>query len=304
MQGGKFCLVINPAAGHGRSAKLLPEVELALKARGLSFDVALTSGPGHAVEIARQAAESGYAAVVAMGGDGTLEEVINGVLSSANPRIAVGTIPSGTGNDFACGNDLFSHWSHALDALKAPRRVQMDVLRVTDSAGFSKWAINSVGFGFDAYVVQRVQRHGSKKFGRLSYFIEAFRGAFDFTLNTLRVHIDGVQNVMSRAWLLAITNTRRYGGGMKVCPEASSSDGKLDALLVHGISRWYVLRVLPLVFQGKHIGKKGVRVEQAREIEIHAAPGFPCHMDGDLVDLVYPVKVTVDPARVEFLVKS
>ncbi|MBE3519398.1 MAG: diacylglycerol kinase family lipid kinase [Firmicutes bacterium] len=304
MRLGKFCLIVNPIAGHGRSAKILPEVESALRERGLSFDVACTSGPGDAVEIAKRAAESGYSAVVAMGGDGTLEEVVNGVLSSGNPGIAVGTIPSGTGNDFASGNNLFSHWSHALDALQAPRRVKMDVFRVTDSAGFSRWAINSVGFGFDAYVVQRVQKYGSKKFGRLSYFIEALRGAFDFAPTTLEVYIDGVKNVLPQAWLLAITNTPRYGGGLKVCPDAVSGDGQLDALLVNGISRSYVLCVLPLVFQGRHVGKKGVRLERAREIEIHAAPGFPSHMDGDLVDFRYPVKVALEPARVEFLIKS
>lgn len=301
---GKFCLIVNPVAGHGRSEKILPEVESVLRERGLSFDVARTCGPGDAAEIAKRAAECGYSAVVAMGGDGTLEEVVNGVLSSGNPCVAVGTIPSGTGNDFASGNNLFSHWSHALDALQAPRRVKMDVLKVTDSAGFSRWAINSVGFGFDAYVVQRVQRHGSKKFGRLSYFIEALRGAFHFDLNTLEVYLDGVKNVLPLAWLLAITNTPKYGGGMKVCPDAVSGDGQLDALLVNGISRSYVLRVLPLVFQGRHIGKKGVRLERAREIEIHAEPGFPSHMDGDLVDLTYPVKVAVEPACIEFLVKS
>lgn len=304
----KVCIILNPVAGYGRSKRFLPEVEKTLEKVGVSFEVVETHGPGHAEELARELSGKGYRAIVAMGGDGTLNEVVNGVLTGHHldngPQVPVATIPTGTGNDFAGGNRLFSHWSHSIDALVKPTLRRMDVLFLKDARGFARYAINSIGIGFDAYVVKRVVSLGSKKIGRLSYFIEAMRGLFSFKPETVKLTIDGAAQSVKKIWLCAITNSEKYGGGMKVAPGAVSYDGLMDAVWLSDVSRTKVVSLLFLVFSGRHMGKKGVQAQRSREICIDAPEGFPCHIDGDTVDVVYPLTIKVIPGEVPFLVKA
>jgi len=304
----KICIILNPVAGYGRSKRILPEVERTLKKMGVEFDVVETKAPRHAETLAKEVLQGEYGVIAAMGGDGTLGEVINGVLSSCQeggkPPVPIATIPTGTGNDFAGGNRLFSHWSHSIDALVRRSLRQMDVLLLRDARGFVRYAINSIGIGFDAYVVKRVSALGSKKIGRLSYFVEAFRGLFSFRPETMRLTIDGVVQSAKDMWLCAITNSEKYGGGMRIAPGASSFDGLLDSMWLSDVSRGKVLCLLFLVFSGKHVGKKGVDGTRAKEMVIEAPRGFPCHIDGDTVDVTYPLTVRVVPGAVPFLVKS
>ncbi|HHW18861.1 MAG TPA: diacylglycerol kinase family lipid kinase [Firmicutes bacterium] len=299
----KICIILNPVAGYGRSRKLLPEVGKILRENGVQFDVVTTEGPRHAEALAKEASEKGYRAVVAMGGDGTLGEVVNGVLSGSEGCIPVATIPSGTGNDFAGGNRLFSHWSHSIQALVRPVIRKMDVLLLKDAKGFSRYAINSVGFGFDAYVVQRVQELGSKKVGRLSYMLEALRGLLAFKSLDVKVIVDGVEETVKNMWLCAVTNSEKYGGGMIVCPGASSCDGVLNTVYLADVSRASIVSLLFLVFRGRHVGRRGVHLQEAKEVIIDA-PGFPCHIDGDTVNVTYPVSVRVVPQALPFFVKA
>lgn len=299
----KIRLVLNPIAGRGRSVKVLSGVRHVLDAKGIVYDVAESKWPGHAIEIARQSADSGYGVIAAIGGDGTVGEVVNGVLESGVKGVKMAVIPAGTGNDFVGGNRLFQGWEDAAEALASSDHVRsLDVLSFSDAVGHSRFVTNSVGAGFDAYVVKRVAELGSRKIGHLSYMLEAVRGLFIFKPGRFRVSVDGFDKTHERVWLFAVVNSERFGGGMRVSPGASSFDGKIDVCFLSDVSRSQIVRLIMLVRSGKHVGRPGVNICEAQEVQIDAPEGFPCHVDGDTVDVTYPVKVKVVPGALPLIV--
>lgn len=301
----KIRLILNPIAGHGRSVKVLQGVSNILDSKGVSYDVVESKRPGHALEIARESADLGYGVIAAVGGDGTVSEVANGILASGVKGSKMAVIPAGTGNDFVGGNRLFSGWEDASRALCSPESVKnMDVFSLRDSAGYSKYVINSFGTGFDAYVVKRVAELGSRKIGPLGYMLEAFRGLFAFNPGRFEVTSEGDERVHERVWMFAIVNSERFGGGMLVSPGASSFDGKMNVCFLSNVSRLQIVRLIVLVRSGKHIGRPGVSCGESREVSIAAPEGFPCHVDGDTVDVTYPIKVTVIPGALPLIVGS
>lgn len=304
MTKGKICIVLNPEAGHGKAQRLLPLIIDAFGSQGIVPQVMVSRGPRHPEELARQACEQEYKMVVAMGGDGTVGEVANRILTSGIPGVAMGVIPAGTGNDFAVGNSLVEGWESAVRVLSKPSFKRMDVLRFQDDAGFSRYATNSIGMGYDAYVVKRVAELGSRRFGPISYMVEAFRGLLTFSPATLGIKIgdDGPGQDSEGVWLFAITNSEKFGGGLKVSPGASSWDGKLDYAYLAGVRRMALIRLILLVKSGNHVGRPGVFRGQSSEITVQAPRGFPCHIDGDTVDAVYPVTVKVLPGKLPVVV--
>ncbi len=264
-----------------------------LDSLNVRYETVETKGPGQAREIALERCKSGTRVIAAMGGDGTLNEVVNGVLLSGVPGVAVATIPAGTGNDFAGGNRLFSDWRESIDALASPSIWNVDVFMAEDARGFRRYVINSVGIGFDAYVVKRVCALKSRKMGKMSYMLEALRGLFQFDPGDMTIASGPEEKDHARVWLFALTNSGNFGGGMRVSPNATADDGKMDLALLQGVPRMHLVSLLFLVRSGKHVGRPGVFLRQSEEVTIQAPPGFPCHIDGDIVDVDYPVRVRV-----------
>ncbi len=299
----KICLIVNPAAGRGKSEKMLPEVTRLLSQKGVEFDVITTTGPGHAEALAMELSVSEYRVLVAMGGDGTLGEVVNGVMASRLNRIALATIPAGTGNDFAGGNRLFSHWTESIEAITSPITKHIDVIRVEDGANRVRYAVNSVGVGFDAYVVKRVSKLKSKRLGSISYAIEVVRGLFAFQPQDMTIAVGGYGKYVKQAWLCALTNSEKFGGGMKITPGAAFDDGFVHISYLSETPRLGLIKLLFNVFKGQHVGKPGVYVGKGHEVAIDPPGYYPCHFDGDIRDVKYPLSVELVPCAIPFLVK-
>ncbi|MGI6632822.1 MAG: diacylglycerol/lipid kinase family protein [Bacillota bacterium] len=305
----RVLVILNPTAGHGKTKKRLPQVQIALDNYGIPYEIVETERPGHATELAASASHNGFDVLAAMGGDGTLSEVVNGLMQArergAKTTAKLAAIPSGTGNDFIGGSRLFEDWQDALLALVNPSVCNMDVLHFADSGGFSRYVINSFGVGYDAYVVKRVMELGARKIGNLSYMFEALRGLFYFKPGTLSVSVDeGPGREYERTWIFAVTNSEKFGGGMTVCPGALPDDGLLDFAFLHGVPRKNLPGLVFKVRGGKHIGKPGVVRGSARSITVNAPEGFPCHIDGDTVDVRFPVTVRVLKGVLPFTVKG
>ncbi|MGI6628746.1 MAG: diacylglycerol/lipid kinase family protein [Bacillota bacterium] len=300
----KVCIIVNPTAGHGKSRKMLPEVTGLLTGKGVKFDVIPTTGPGHAEFLARELSTSEYKALVSMGGDGTLGEVVNGVMASGPNRIALATIPAGTGNDFVGGNRLFSNWPESIDAIAQPAIKQMDVMLVRDGTSRARYAINSIGVGFDAYVVKRVSELKSKRLGSISYAIEVIRGLFAFQPHDLQIVVDGLEMHVKQGWLCALTNSERLGGGMRIAPGAASDDGFLHIGYLSDTPRLSLVKLLFSVFKGQHVGKPGVHISRGCKVSIDAPGYYPCHLDGDVRDVKFPLTVELIPGAIPFLVKQ
>ncbi len=299
----KVCIILNPIAGHGKALLMLPQVKALLKDNHIHFDLFETDGPKHAETLAKDLACSDYRAIVAMGGDGTLGEVANGLLASNGQcRIPLAIIPAGTGNDFVKGNRLFFNWVESVNVLSDSQVTYFDVMYVQDALNRTRYAVNSVGVGFDAYVVKQVAQRRSKKFGRLSYALEVVRGLYEFQPRDMRIVVDAEEKNAGKAWLCAVLNSEKFGGGMKIAPGAGSADGNIHIAYLTDAPRLRLLHMLVKVFKGKHVGTPGVYIHKALEVQVDADSSYPCHLDGDILELTYPLKVKLVPGAIPFLI--
>lgn len=278
-----YHVVLNPTSGGGLGRRLRGEVERELEVRGIGFTLTETARRGHAVEIARAAAERGVDVVVAAGGDGTIHEVANGILSAAGgrPPAALGVIPIGTGNDFAKLLEGGLDRGRAYEALAAARTVDFDVGAV-EWDGAREYFVNGMGTGVDVEVVRQMERLPRLP-GVVSYLVALVRAVVGFRAIPLRIALDD-RREERRVMIIAIGNGPCLGGGFWVTPRARPDDGRFDICIVDDLNYYRIARTIPRVMRGTHEGLPDVSMSSARTIELEAASGQPLffHLDGEL----------------------
>lgn len=280
-------VVINPAAGSGRAAGIWARLR-ATAHELFPFDEITTRGPGDAQRLARTAAAAGVRRILAVGGDGTLHELVNAL---AHTPVALGVLPSGTGNDFARSQGFLGPLPQLLERLAQGVHRPVDLGQAGDT-----YYLNVAGVGFDADVAKRVNALPRKGHGTLPYLGEAVRGAFRFDPPSLELHFDSGDVVgPERLLLVAVGNAPAYGGGMRICPEARVDDGLLDVLVVGDIRGWGTLALLPRVFLGRHLGHPRIRLFRARRVTVAGPASVTLHADGEVAGGL-PVTFQVHPA--------
>lgn len=270
------------------------------------MEFARTDAPGHARELARAAVGAGVELVVAVGGDGTLGEVIDGYLAvpeAARRNACVATFPTGSGCDFANHMGVPSEpeaWA-GFFAKGQPRRI--DAGRATfhgpDGAPRSRHFLNVAALGLPGDVAVVVAQRGKFLGGTLTYLIEGVLAVMTAKAKRMRFTIDGVEEAPASYHLVAVANTSTFGGGMKLAPRADAEDGLLDILTISDMSRAELLTLLPRSYSGGHIGRGGVVLRRARRIEIHTDEALPLNIDGD-ADGAAPVVFEVLPKAIAF----
>ena len=271
----KTLVVVNPAAGSGRAAARWARVREEAR-RHFAFDEVMTAGPKDASRIASDAVRDGYERLLAVGGDGTLHEIVNGCPGS---DVAVGVLPFGTGNDFARSTGMLRRVGDLLPALAAgcTRRVDLGLVH-------GQHYLDVAGVGFDAEVARIANAAAHRQGGALFYLTTAVRQAFRFEPAPLSVGLDGGSpDPATPRLMVAVGNAPAYAGGMRVCPRASVDDGFLDVLQVGDLHRWRILGLLPLVFLGRHVGRPGVEYRQARTVRVEGPADAAVHADGEIV---------------------
>jgi len=283
MQPRKVKLILNPMADMGRAWKTAAE----LRPIAQSFPGALTwSGtvyPTHATELARQAAEEGCDLVVAMGGDGTVHEVINGLMQAPpekRPLLAV--VPIGSGNDFAYSIGITEKPARALaHALKAETISLLDIGMMTDSSGRVEYFDNTLGIGFDAIVTIRSHRLPIVK-GFLMYLTAVIQ-------TILLNHNPAVMDLKteSESWqttalMLTLCNGAREGGGFLIAPAAKNDDGKLEYAVIQSVSRPMMFRLVPEFIKGTHARFKQVRMGSFQTLDLKSDRPLYIHADGEI----------------------
>lgn len=273
-------MIFNPNSDRGRSGQKAADLRAVLDSFG-GADWRGTEYPGHAAEIAAQAA--GYQTVVALGGDGTVHEVVNGLMQLPAPgRPRLGVVPIGSGNDFAFGAGV--PLGNPLEAARrifqgTPHSVDIGLLR--DGSGRTVHFHNTVGIGFDAAINIR-SRSITFLYGFIMYLTATLQSiAFNFEAPHMRVQFDdGVidQPVM----MLTIGNGPREGGGFVTTPAARMDDGVLDFVYIRQLSRLRLLQLLPKVMQGTHVTEPDVTVRRSTRLVIDADRALPIHVDGEL----------------------
>ncbi len=283
--------VVNPAAGGGRTRRAWPGLRRALAERGVGFEAAETTGPDSGIALARGAVERGWPLVVAVGGDGTLNEVINGLADAGgNFRAALGAIPLGRGRD-ACRNlGLPTDPRVALERALEGGETRVDAGAVAWPDGRTRYFLNAAGVGFDAVVARRAASWRVR--GTLPYL-----AAVALSIGAHRP-VRGILEEDGRViWsgLMATTvaaNGAHYGGGMKIAPGADPADGLLDLVVLGDLGRLELLRWLPTVYSGGHLANPKITTRRARTIVVRA--NAPVHVDGEAAGDA-PVTISIRP---------
>ncbi len=304
----KVLFIVNPAAGHGRGAARWRNARAQAARLWPGHAEVLSRRPGHARELAHAAVLDGAELIVAVGGDGTLGEVVDGYLSapeSARRGAAVATFPVGSGCDFARHAGVPTEPAAWAAALAAGRRRALDAALATfrgaDGAPRSRRFLNVAALGLAGAVAEGVHRRGKPLGGTLTYLLEGLWAVAGARPTRLSLTVDGVAEPPAEYHLLAAANTSTIGGGMKVAPAADAEDGMLDLLTVGPLTRGRLLTLLPRVYSGGHEGAEGVVLRKARRIEVDTERPLPLNIDGDL-DGTTPVVFEVLPRAIAFLI--
>jgi YegS/Rv2252/BmrU family lipid kinase len=273
-------LVFNPKAGRGRAAQLLPDVRAALKAAGVEANVVETKAAGHGSDLAQAAAEAGAPLVIAFGGDGTIREVVQGLVRAAPEGATTttfGIIPMGTGNDLLKSVKVPTEWRAACALVAQGSARPIDVGRVNGQV-----FVNMVGIGFDAQVGIEAQKITWLK--GPSVYTAALARNMLFSYSTPQVSVQtGEASWQQDITLLTIANGRCSGGTFWLAPEAVVDDGQFDVCVIRGLSKPGILGLVPKVMKGKHITEKPVRMLRTRTITVSSDAPLPVHADGDIL---------------------
>ncbi|MEA2296579.1 MAG: hypothetical protein QOE86_4218 [Solirubrobacteraceae bacterium] len=282
------CLIVNPHAGGGRAAKRLPDVEAALRARGMRFRVERTSSMEHAREVAREARTAGET-VAAMGGDG-LTGAVAGELQGTDSPLAI--VPGGRGNDFARKLGIPTDPAAAVGVIADGSTRTVDVAQ---AGGRTYLGIASAGFDSDVQVIANGTR---LDLGNAVYVYGTLRALRTWRPADWTVTLDGETREF-RGYSVAVANSGMFGGGMQLVPGARLDDGLLDVVLTAESSRAHFLACLPKVFKGTHVTDPALTFLQAREVAFHADRPFTAFADGDpIADLPATIRVVPRALRV------
>jgi diacylglycerol kinase (ATP) len=304
-----FYVIFNPAASRGGAAGSRAAIERAFREAGVRFELVETEGRGHAQELAEAAARSGWPAVVAVGGDGAVHEVANGLVRAADgrPSTAMGIIGVGSGNDFIKMLGLPPH--RPADAVRRlvaaePRSVDVGLVVRHDSSGGPPGAwyfTNGLGVGFDAQVAVAASRIRRLR-GMAIYAWALAKTLRHLRCPRIRVIIDGKEIADRPLVVTTVSNGPCHGGSFWLCPGARLDDGLLDILIADARSVPALARLIPRVMRGKHLGAWGVELHRGRRVEVQSDEPLPIHADGEIVaDWVRELSIEVLPGKLTVL---
>lgn len=270
----EFLVIVNPAAGRGRAKRQWPDIARRLTSSGIQFEEVLTRSAGEAAAIAERAVAS-HSCVVAAGGDGTVHEVVNGLMR-AGGRVALAVIPLGSGDDFA---KMLSP-RDPVQRLLVPERKRFDIGRIV--AGETRYFANGMDIGFGA--------HGARNVRLVPRFLTglgAYLGALAVTLVRypllrVRLQLDDAPAFEFTTAMTAVMNGTTFGGSFRVCPDARVDDGLLDLLLVDAVGRLEILQLVPKIMRGTHPGDPRLRLLRARRVIFESAEPMLAEADGEI----------------------
>ena len=276
----KIKLILNPTANHGRSLQEAADLRPLMANHNAGWSG--TEYPGHAIELARLAGEQDYDLVVAVGGDGTVHEVINGLMQVPEEiRPALGIVPLGSGNDFAHILGIPADPGEALLSAVNGHSHSIDVGSVRDENDRLEYFNNTIGMGFDSLVNMHTRKITAIH-GFMLYFVALIRTIFR-NFDPIDLHVETDQETWDQCTLmLALGNGPREGGGFIITPEAKLDDGILNYVTIKKISRLMMLRLVPEVMKGTHGRFKQVRMGTCRKMVVTSKQPVYVHCDGEI----------------------
>jgi len=288
MKNNKVMFVVNPVSGGGRTRQKWQQVERRLKHQGFSFDVNFTEHQLHACQITSLALQKGYDHIIAVGGDGTINEVLNGFY---NPSVegrheaALSVLPMGTGSDFSRVLQLSNRFEYIEKLLQNGHELDCDVVCASYTAGdgkpASRYFINVADVGIGSDTVARVNRNSKALGGFLSFLIACLASIYFFKNPVLTVEVDGQVIFSGKSSMVAINNGQYFGGGMMIAPRAQIADGLLDVTILKDLRKSEFLKALPSVYKGRHLNHPKIYLTRGREVKICSQERLYLELDGE-----------------------
>jgi len=275
VQDKDYFFIVNPAAGGGRKMEAINEIETFFQDRNLDFEMVLTKAPRHATELTKKAANDGYKIVVAVGGDGTVNEVVNGLVGTNS---TLGIIPIGSGNDFSRAIGLARNIKKDLKILLAKKTREIDLGFVNN-----RYFVDGLGIGFDAEASMKVRKFLKYLNGFLAYLASVLRTLVTYQFPQVKITLDNSQVIKMGILLMAVMNGPRYGAGFYVAPSAKIDDGLFTICLIEKCGRFYALRQIPKVLKGTHVKLPIVKIITSKQVKIESESILPAHVDGEIL---------------------
>jgi YegS/Rv2252/BmrU family lipid kinase len=303
----KRVFIVNPNAARGTVGKNWPHIKALAERRLGSFKLYLTKAPGDATQIARLAVSEGAQSVVCVGGDGTLNEVVNGLVPEEGPvghDVRLGFIPNGTGCDFRKTFRIPTHPEEALKIIESGRTRPLDLgrLRYTDHKGETRtrYFHNLASFGLGGEVDERVNQSGKKLGGFLSFIIATLVSLVLYEKKRIRLKVDEHFDEEVVVLNVAVANGQYHGGGMWVAPGADPSDGLFHVTIIGELSLPEVIYYLPKLYNGRILKVKRVRSLTGRRVEAFSDEKVLLDVDGEQPGCL-PVKIEIVPSALRIL---
>jgi diacylglycerol kinase (ATP) len=300
--------IVNPAAANGRAGRAWPQLADRLRVRLGDLAVRLTDSPGHATRIARELAESGFDLMIAVGGDGTISEVANGILQSdqpLDPVVQLGILPIGTGGDLRRSLGIPTAADEAIEVIVHGQPLAIDVgkasLLASDGSTVQRYFVNLASFGLGGNVAAAAKNRLTMLGGKTAFLWATLKGVATFRGREVEIELDGsgspqrffVSNV-------AVGNGRYHGGGMQPCPRARMNDGLLDVTVIEYMNPLEVLRNIHLLYSNDVYRLPKVHRLQARRLTAHADQATLVELDGEPIGHL-PLEIEILPRRLNVL---
>ncbi|MCZ2115079.1 MAG: diacylglycerol kinase family lipid kinase [Anaerolineae bacterium] len=297
-------VIINSRSGRGRGREQTDVID-SLGRRYGSLDIFPTQRPRHATELAAAAIDEGYDLVAAAGGDGTVHEVVNGLMRGDKAALPLGIIPIGSGNDIAFGMGFTESAEESVERIFKGTPRTLDLARVTNEHGKTEVAVNNWGIGFDAIVVMRTETI-TRLHGFAMYFGAVLQTILFYYQNPyLEATFDG-EHVNQQSLFLYGGLGTRGGGGFLLTPDAKWDDDLVDTCMVNPISRLQMLQMLSSAMKGTHVASRHVTMRQSKKITVKSSMPMPIHLDGEMFayprDDIRQVTITSLPAAIQVMV--
>jgi len=285
----KMFIVVNPASANRSTGKEWPQYEKLLLDSGFEFETALTKHPGHATELTRQALKIGYKTIMSVGGDGTMNEVVNGFFENKHKiaedsRLVV--FSRGTGCDFIKSLGIKNSIENLIAVLTRNQTKQLDVGKVsyvsaTDEI-ITRYFLNVADIGIGAETANRVNKHSKLMKGFLSFMFAAISTIILYKNKDFEVIIDDEIVLSERMNSVIVANGNYFGGGMKVAPDAKMDDGIFDIIIFGDLSKLDLIRSFPLIYDGKHLSHPKLKCYRGSRIKVNSCGKGLIEVDGEI----------------------
>jgi diacylglycerol kinase (ATP) len=288
--------VVNPASGSGKTGRLWPELLERAAARGLRGETLMTKAQGHASSLAEEAAANGARVVVVVGGDGTVNEAVNGLRRAGSDSVELAILPRGTGDDFARMFGIPTDFDQALEIAANGSARTLDIGRARyvslEGSEEERYFVNFAGAGISGAIAKRGAATSRRLGARLAYFWATIAVFARWKSSEMFLEIDGARRV-DQLYEVIVANGAYVAGGMRIAPAASPDDGLFETVLIGDFTKAEFVATFPKIYRGTHVGHRKVEIVRGRTVSVDAGVPLPVVLDGE--------QPGVTPARFEIV---